>query len=395
MRTKYDKVLIVGIGGGGCKIVRSIAKRQPADWVHLVALDSDVADLEYVDGVVQIPVGENWTHGLGCGGDAVIGERIAADILGDLRELLDQVDLTILVTCMGGGTGSGAVQLLHRLLREEECLGFSFAVMPMEHEGSERTCTARQSVEAMRKRDDLVITIENDTIFKKLPKETPLTEALDRINQFVADGVLGLAAMVRSREGVPLDLAAVYKLLSEKPASCSFLSVTASGDDRTRGVVDQLLNSPASGGMEFVKEANVLVGALTGSAAMSLGEMDETLQHLRSRLNPSTRTLIAASPIDGMAEETLQLTVLAIQYEREKDRIPKEELEKMAFGELTMKMAPSKSYLPMTSGDASGILGIFGTSSPTIWKGENLDMPTFVRKGISLQEIVNSLKVSE
>jgi len=47
--------------------------------------------------------------------------------------------------------------------------------------------------------------------------------------------------------------------------------------------------------------------------------------------------------------------------------------------------------LPVSINEVGGMLGTFGNVTPTIVNGENLDMPTFMRKGVSIQDIIEEV----
>ncbi len=374
MKSKFDNVLILGIGGGGGKIIREINLREPGDWVKLVYLDSDLEDLEYSDGVLQVPLGKGWTRGLGCGGDAHQGENMNAAKLAEIRELLENAGLVIFVGCLGGGTASGALQVLNRLLREENCPGLSLVTLPLTVEGSERGDVARQALEALRRHEDAVIAVKNDLIFRQIPGDTPLTEALAQVNRLLADGILGLMAGIRCRDGIPIEFAKLQNLLRKRPAACAFGLGCAAGKDRAEAVVEDLLAAPMLGGEAFLRQADVVVGALSGGPDLTLDEMTECLGDLQARLEPGTRSVFGAGVVSGLGEGIIQLSLVALHYAKQD----------------TPGGKAAASDLPPGTGEVTGVLGVFANSTPTIRRGENLDIPTFQRRGVVLEDAMES-----
>jgi cell division protein FtsZ len=387
--TKFDRVLILGIGGGAGKIVRHLAGRHPGDWLQLVYVDTDVRDLEFADGVLQLPLGTDWTQGIGCGGDAVLGENLAGNQLQDLRELVQKADLVILVGCLGGGTASGGLQVLGRLLREEDRLGLIFATLPFTVEGNERSDTAREALDALRRHDDVIVAVENEMVFQAVPRETPLPEAINKANQLIAEGVFGLACTVRGRTGIPIDFANLRTFLQERPAACSFATAESAGSRRSSTVIDELLGAPLLGGLDFLKECHVVVCMLYGGPGLPVGEIDECLTALQEQLNPLTRTVLGACTFEDADPEYIHLALLAIQYDRPSDRVDRTSHALVPHSK-TMKLMAPGSYAPSAK-EVSGVLGIFGNSTPTVRDGENLDIPTFLRRGITLEMIRESV----
>ncbi len=385
---KFQQVLVFGLGGTGGRIVKELAAKKSGEWLQLACADTDVRDLEFVDGVLQMPLGRDWANGLGCGGDAVFGENLAGLQTGDFKDLLANCDLTILVGGLGGGTASGGLQVVNRLLREQEQLSLTFVTLPLTSEGSERGDTARQALEALRRHDDVVIAVENELIFQQLPRETPLPQALGQANRLIADGLEGLAAMVRCRNGIPVDYANLRTLLRERPAACSFGTGRVAGPERSKAVVNALFDAPLLGGREFLQEAHVVVGALYGGPSLSVSDMDGCLGELQRQLNPLTRTLLGACAMPEGRDDEVCLTILAIQYDRPSDRVDRSSTALVRRAK-TMKLTTTGTMLPAVR-SPDGVLGIFGNSLPTVRRGENLDIPTFLREGITLEMVRES-----
>jgi cell division protein FtsZ len=384
MPNKFEHVYILGVGGGGGKILQEMAARRPGDWVKLVYLDSDLRDLEFVSGVLRVPLGQDWSQGVGCGGDALLGENLMGGGLKELRDLLAPAELVILVGCLGGGTASGGLQVLNRLVREEQRTSLCFVTLPLAVEGSERSDVARRALEGLREREDVVVAVENDLILHQLPPQTPVVEALAGINGLIANGVLGLAAMVRCREGIPVNYASLRTLLRERPAACAFGTGRGVGDGRAHAAIEELFQAPLLGGA-FLRQAHIVLGALSGGPDLTVSEMDECLNELHRRLNPLTRTLIGAACLPEQADGGVQLTVLAIQYEQQGDQIDRTSLIPIRRQE-TLKLVHAGTTLPAVS----GVLGIFGNASPTMRNGENLDIPTFLRRGLPLERVTEA-----
>jgi cell division protein FtsZ len=394
MRKSFEHALILGVGGGAGKIVHQVAQLTSGEWLRLVAMDTDVKDLSFNDGVHHIPMGENWCKGRSCGGDSTRAENVTADMVDDIRGLTDDVDVVIVVGCLGGGTASGALPLINRILKEEDVRSFCFATVPAEFEGSERKECAAAAMEEMLAHDDLVLRYENDLLFSAFDDDIRFLEAMNRINSFLADGILGLASVVRSREGIPLDLETLNTSLSEKPAACSFASAYVEGDGACREVVKQLSQSPTLGGDDFLRSADLVIAAISGGNSLSLGELRICIHDLQSTVGSASRTLCAATVLDDQAESSVRLTMVAIKFKRVKDRISSESFERLKRGENTIQMDGGEN-LPVSIHDVSGMLGAFGNATPTIVNGENLDMPTFMRNGIGIQDIIEEVCADE
>ena len=106
--TVNNRVAILGVGGGGGKIVAELAAggNLPAA-VELAVADADQGALDQSGRVLQIALGHDWTKQAGCGGNATLGEKAATASIADLRAFVEGASLVIVVAGLGGGTGSG------------------------------------------------------------------------------------------------------------------------------------------------------------------------------------------------------------------------------------------------------------------------------------------------
>ena len=88
--TPICKILVVGVGGGGCNAVnRMIASGLKS--ASFVAANTDKQALMMSKASIQIQLGEKLTKGLGAGADPEIGRKAAED-------MMDKLELAAIVT---------------------------------------------------------------------------------------------------------------------------------------------------------------------------------------------------------------------------------------------------------------------------------------------------------
>ena len=98
------KILVVGVGGGGCTAVNHMSSGPHG--VDFAAVNTDAAALHHSDVPVRLALGEKLTRGLGAGGNPSVGERAAEESTERSFELCHDADLVFIVAGMGGGTGT-------------------------------------------------------------------------------------------------------------------------------------------------------------------------------------------------------------------------------------------------------------------------------------------------
>ncbi|HEX9831155.1 MAG TPA: hypothetical protein VGA94_05660, partial [Thermodesulfobacteriota bacterium] len=101
------KIRVIGIGGGGGNIVSEIALK--VNKLDFIGANTDSQALRELPRKVKpLAFGQDFTHGLGCGMDPELGERAAKAEKEKIKKVLEGTDICILVSSLGGGTGSGA-----------------------------------------------------------------------------------------------------------------------------------------------------------------------------------------------------------------------------------------------------------------------------------------------
>ena len=130
-------ILLVGLGGAGCAMVTRLSAQLPAE-VAMALLDTDARALSGggLGGTLQL--GRAQTRGMGTGGEAALGLASAEAEEPALRRLFAGVPVVVLVTGLGGGTGSGAASVVAGFAAECGATVLSFATMPFSHEGERR-----------------------------------------------------------------------------------------------------------------------------------------------------------------------------------------------------------------------------------------------------------------
>ena len=131
----------------------------------------------------------------------------------------------------------------------------------------------------------------------------------------------------------------------------------------------------------------VLVSVITGPET-SLNDFHEILEKLRAKL-PVDLPISAGAAIHPEKSETLSMTLLVTRRSEEsvmpKARVePKKEVE--APAEVKEKMSRRRKFIASQKEfEFDKNTGRFAQSTPTVRGNEDLDRPTFQRKGIVLR----------
>ncbi|HOW13187.1 MAG TPA: cell division protein FtsZ [Candidatus Pacearchaeota archaeon] len=237
------KIRIIGIGGGGGSIVSEISS--DIKKVDFVAANTDYKSLkESADKVKKFQFGFNLTKGLGTGMNDELGENAAISDKERIKELLKDQDLVILVSCLGGGTGSGATNVFAKTANNLGVLTYGIFTLPFDFEGEKKMEIAQRALEKIKNNLNAYSIIPNERIFNIIDKDTPLKNALSSINRKLAENLEGLIEMIYSYGLINIDFADLKTIFSGKGKLTYLNSVEINEGGNREEEIKKLISSP-------------------------------------------------------------------------------------------------------------------------------------------------------
>ena len=124
-------------GGAGCNtIARLCPLHLPG--VELIAANTDRQCLDANPAPHKILLGAGLTRGMGSGGVPQTGQAAAEQSYKELIAAIREGDLLFLTAGMGGGTGSGAIEIAARIAKSLDIPSMSFVTVPFAFEAGRR-----------------------------------------------------------------------------------------------------------------------------------------------------------------------------------------------------------------------------------------------------------------
>ena len=170
------KILVVGVGGGGCTAVNHMLQTGPHS-VDFAAVNTDAAALHHSDVPVRLALGEKLTRGRGAGGNPSVGERAAEENTDGLFELCRGADMVFIAAGMGGGTGTGATPVVAEIAQNCGALTVGVVTKPFTFEGARRRQSAEQGLARLKEKVNTLITIPNERLLQVVEKRTSVETA--------------------------------------------------------------------------------------------------------------------------------------------------------------------------------------------------------------------------
>ena len=359
-----SSMILLGIGTAGATIARGV-ERAFGGGLRLVLADTDASTGE-AGGPFTL-LGGDRLSGRGAGGDVVAGRLATEDSVKLLDEHLDGVRLAVIVTALGGGTGGGATIEAAKHLSSRGIPSVVFATTPFAFEGEDRQRNARGVM-------SMIEDAANATFFLPLDKLVADTdnmqEAMRRAVDTVSSGVTLFWRLVERPGYIRLDAERLRHIISGAGRG-RFATVTAKGPGRAAEVVDRLMRSDmlatSSGPVR-----STLCGILAGDDLL-LSEVGKIAEGIHSAFAGLTFDLATVNDENTFSG---RVSVVVMLFESG----GKADDESRPGSVMSGRRRKSKGALSVGPTGR----GRFKNAEPTIWNGEDLDIPTFIRKNLNL-----------
>ena len=437
------RVRIVGLGGAGSNALDRLLL-DGVTGAELIAMNTDVQALTSSVAGEKVQLGANSTRGLGSGGDPEIGYAAAEESLDAIRNSLDGAQLVFLCVGLGGGTGSGAARLVGLAARQLGALVISFATMPFAFEGRRRMAQAEEALAALQSVSDLVICFDNDRMGDAVSPRAGIQEAFAAADRTISESVRAVSALANQKGIVRIgfdDLSTALRGAGRGASRCLFGSGEAEGDNRAHDALARALKSPLMDKGRLLEDAQSVLINVSGGSSMTLNEVQILMEEFGRHVSDQTQILFGTS-VDPRLGQKMSVTIISSMpvgeaspvevskpvTRRESSPVALREPERSADPELireeipvvpvAAKLAEPEPIRPAAAASPEAALlpiptaapapngraaaprksakeakqeqmqfepvtrGRFEKSEPTIVDGQDLDVPTFLRRNM-------------
>ena len=313
-------IKVVGVGGGGGNILRSVRENYDLD-MTLVGLNSDLRQLHALEkqGITVLPIGEKLTQGRGTGGRVEVGEEAARSEEKAIRQMLEGTDLVIITATMGGGLGTGAAPVVAEIAHDMGILSIGVVTTPFHFEMPRKMQTAQAGIARMQGMTDAFITMRNDNLLKIAPdRKMSFVDAFALADEVLRQTVGCVAELILTTGVINVDFADVTTIFRQSASSETLLAIGT--DDTPQKAVRKAMESPLLD--RSTAGARGVVLNLTGGPAMSLRDVDESVRYIHGHAHPAVNIIAGLVVQEDMAGK-VQATLVATDFDE--SYVPPEE----------------------------------------------------------------------
>lgn len=420
------RVKIFGLGTAGVAMLDAM-QRGDFTGAQFVAVNTDAASLAASSASEKILLETKMLRGLGTGGDPERGCELAEAHAAQFKTACAGVDAVFIVAGLGGGAGTGIAPVVARMAREAGALVLGFVTLPFDCEGSRRQNLARAGLEELKAAADGVICLPCQKMIGLIDENASLLDTFKTTTQFLLDGARGVWRLLEFKGLIPLHFADLCSVLRDRHTENCFAAVVANGPERTQAAVEKLLAHPMLEAGAALADAQTALVSVVGGPELKLSDVNRVMAQIKEKC-PRAEWMMGAV-VDAQFQDQLALTIIATrQTGSASGKSTRSRSEALAAGEegpgfdtellrqsTTRKPASRIAPPPptLTTDQREELMAKqtgkgsrsrkaasrsrqmplplevvsksrFDKTEATIHNGEDLDVPTYLRRGVAL-----------
>lgn len=405
-------IKVVGIGGAGTNAVDAL---QLDEWngtgcIQLAAINTDAQALARAQVPEKLMIGRQVTRGLGAGGEVDVGRQAAEADRAAIAALVGKVDLLILVVGLGGGTGSAAASIVAEVAAKTDGLILAFATLPFSFEGKRRKEIAAASLGELRQLVHGLIPLPNDILLQEGEEDSSVLNAFAVADRWIGRGVSSLCAMLLTTGLINQDISSLRRVFHTRGGRTIFGTGSASGGDYVKAALEDLFLCPLLHLGDRPARLDRILVNIIGGPDLGITQVNAVVSQVAERFN-SREDIVFGAVIDAGRSAALEICVLgkagveaaispgetlpppapqpvALEHLQldpaiaGDDRPPRPVHQSKLRKSKNNPVADQEEFLFV---DDDAQRGYFDKTDRNLYRDEDLDVPTFMRRGIRIK----------
>ena len=382
---------VIGVGGGGGNAINRMIEEK-LQGVEFIAVNTDVQDLADIKPpCLTLQIGEKITKGLGVGSNADMGVQAALENTDAIIEMLEGAHMAFITAGMGGGTGTGASQVIANHAASMGILTVAIVTKPFEFEGANRMKVAEEGIKSLKDSVDAIITIPNQKLFELEDADMSFKDAYKKVDEILLRAVRGISDIINTPGYQNVDFADVKAVMHEKGVTLMGTG-EAKGENRAEEAARKTLTSPLLDNISIHGATGILYN-ITASSTLTLKEIGRIAEIINSNASPDARIKFGIVDDESMGD-LLRVTVIATGFKENNDKkVTPRSLHKLLTPITPLTPIPPISTPPPTLIEETKDFVDFTDSSQGFYLGSkaNKSKPTNISEYVNESNIPNML----
>ena len=391
LNSRSRETLIIGVGTAGCSIASHLAIEWP-DGPPVLAIDTDHDALKNYATTWQLPIGGLVTHGLSTGGSMDVCREAVEEHLDGIVEQLEGVELAFIITGLGGGTGSCAAAMVAQLLKSQHAHTVSIATLPFDFEDDATTERAFTAVKQLQDVSDVLIKLPNRDLQWLAADAATTIDVFKKSDEIASSVVRSIWHVLKKTGMMNVDIGKLRHMLEGADRFTQVITAEATGEDRVNRLWERIQKHPYLVSQKLHQRASTLIVHLIGGTGLLGQEMDTFNKMVASFFSdvPDIKFAVAIEE-SWMSRLSVNLVFGLEQPQEDSDT----EQRRPAIRSTVTPDGSRHVSKPKVIKKAVQIglnletpgRGRFKGVRPTYHEGEDLDIPTFIRRGIKIAKV--------
>ena len=367
MKPETSSLLLLGVGGTGATTVRGVRRAYGAS-IRALTVDADASSGTSAE-TPFVLIGGDRLAGRGAGGLPAEARAAFLDKPEVLDAQLEGVRTAVVVTALGGGTGSGATSEIVRHLSGRGIVTIVFATLPFSFEGVERQNAAHNALGSIEHAADVLVPLPLDQL---VASEDNMKEALARAADTLATALTLFWRVLEKPGYIALDAEHLRNALTDV-GRARFATAAAFGADRAEDVLRTLSSSPLLvSGSSIAHVKSIFMGILAGDD-LRLSEVARVAEGFRAAFGQNAAFQLGT--VNDEATFSGRLVVAVLVFDE----------TAVAKGSRETRRADRAAHKNRKNAEAAlAASDRFSDSEKTMWHDEDLDIPTYLRHNLTL-----------
>ena len=207
--------------------------------------------------------------------------------------------------------GTGASPIIADIAQEMGALTVGIVTKPFSFEGKQRMNQAHDGLKELKEHVDTLIVIPNDRLREVIDKSTPLLESFKEVDNVLRRGVQSISDLIAVAGLINLDFADVRAVMENRGNALIGIGMGI-GENRATEAARQAVESPLL--ETSISGATDAIINVTGGPSLTLFEVEEAAEVIRSSANTDINTIFGAVINENLTDEII-VTVIATGFE--------------------------------------------------------------------------------
>jgi cell division protein FtsZ len=394
-------IKLLGVGGAGSNAVDRL-KMESLERLQLTVINTDNQALSSSPVQDKVLIGMGSTRGLGAGGDPELGRQAAEDDREKITRVVKDCDLVFIIAGMGGGTGGGASPIVAEIAAEQGALVIAFVTLPFSFEGGRRLKQAEEGLAALRRVCDAVIPLPNDILLQESADNETVLDSFARADEWIGRGVKSIWSMLSKTGLINVDFATLRQAFNNRGAKTLFGLAEGSGENAAAEAIADLKLCPLLHTPEYSRKADRLLVNISGGTELTLPKVNEIMNAIADQFGRDSHIIMGAVIDEGM-QGRVEITVLGTSDMGARGIVGRRPIPARPRTNATRpeEAAPRLETAPAPAPEAAALAaskgkqdefgfgevesrGQFERTDRNLFDGQDLDVPTYLRKGIKI-----------